>query len=272
MSNVRFTLAHANAANETSEVAHWFVPRSHFLESWGDARAFDGTATIVQPLIAPLHESLSEIELLAILCEDEPSGYASVRKTWKAILGERDDDSRWQQAIANGIIPNTATPAAEVSLQPAAAIQRSVDQATKGLKGIIAEGRIDLVFKPDPTIWDGRFINNGWLQELPKPLTHTVWDNAAWIAPSDAKRLQLTNGDMVSLGEKDDKVGAIEIPVWIVPGHATGCITYSRVMVAELSVGLVRERALISARSSSRMRQLSECRSPFTRLSVIIRS
>jgi molybdopterin-containing oxidoreductase family iron-sulfur binding subunit len=107
IANVEFTLTVASAANETTEACQWLVPRSHFLESWSDARTFDGTASIVQPLIGSLHESLSEIELLAILCEDAPTDYAAVRKTWSATLGERDDDFRWKQAVANGVIAGT---------------------------------------------------------------------------------------------------------------------------------------------------------------------
>lgn len=222
LSKVEFALTLTNAPNETSRITNWLVPRSHFLESWGDARAFGGTASIVQPLIAPLYDSLSEIELLAELCEDEPSGYAAVRKTWKATLGERDDDPRWRRAVADGVIKDSVSPAQSVSLQTGGETKKAVEHIANSSTAAPATDRFDLVFKPDPTIWDGRFINNGWLQELPKPLTHTTWDNAAWIAPADAKRLQLQNGDMISIGSANQKV---EIPVWIVPAHAVGCVT-----------------------------------------------
>lgn len=124
--------------------------------------------------------------------------------------------------------------------QPSAAIQDSAVLASKR-PAVTGDGRFDIVIKPDPTIWDGRFINNGWLQELPKPLTHTVWDNAAWIAPADAERLKLINGDVVSIGETTGEGGTIELPVWIVPGHATGCMTlfagYGRRIVGRVGKG-----------------------------------
>jgi Fe-S-cluster-containing dehydrogenase component len=252
---VPFSLTLANATNETTTATHWFVPCSHFLESWGDARAFDGTASIVQPLIAPLHQSLSAIELLAKLSEDEASGYAAVRKTWNKMLGEKENDSRWQQAVANGVIENSTAPTVKVSLQPSAAIQDSAVLASKR-PAVTGDGRFDIVIKPDPTIWDGRFINNGWLQELPKPLTHTVWDNAAWIAPADAERLKLINGDVVSIGETTGEGGTIELPVWIVPGHATGCMTlfagYGRRIVGRVGKGTGFDlRALVVANSAT---------------------
>jgi Fe-S-cluster-containing dehydrogenase component len=143
----------------------------------------------------------------------------------------------------------------KVSLQPSAAIQDSAVLASKR-PAVTGDGRFDIVIKPDPTIWDGRFINNGWLQELPKPLTHTVWDNAAWIAPADAERLKLINGDVVSIGETTGEGGTIELPVWIVPGHATGCMTlfagYGRRIVGRVGKGTGFDlRALVVANSAT---------------------
>ncbi len=238
LANVDFTLVLANAANETSEKSDWVVPRSHFLESWADARAYDGTASIVQPLIAPLHDSLSDIELLATLCEDEVSGYAAVRKTWQPTLGERDDDPRWQRALADGVIENTATKVVDLVLRKPEEFSDLISATANRPGDSRSASLFDVIVRPDPTIWDGRFINNGWLQELPKPLTHTVWDNAALISPADASRLQLKNGDMVSIGAIDEQ---IEIPVWIAPGHATACITifvgYGRRVVGRVGEG-----------------------------------
>ncbi|MEO8495585.1 MAG: TAT-variant-translocated molybdopterin oxidoreductase [Planctomycetota bacterium] len=249
LAKVEFTLAHVNATNETSAAAKWLVPRSHFLESWADARAFDGTASIVQPLIAPLHDSLSEIELLSILCKDAPTGYAAVRKTWQATLGERDDDSRWQHAVADGVIKNsdeiTTRSVSEVTKldlpRLRVGLRNDASLAPEDSSRESTDNRFAIVFKPDPTIWDGRFINNGWLQELPKPLSHTVWDNAAWIAPADAKRLHLENGDVVSIGEGVAGAGAVDIPIWIMPGQAAGCLTlftgYGRRVVGRVGQG-----------------------------------
>lgn len=237
LEKVPFSLMLASAANETSQKTQWLVPRTHFLESWGDARAHDGTVSIVQPLIAPLHESISDIELLATLCEDAPSAYSSVRKTWQEKLGERDDDPRWQKAVADGIIASATdsssvvphrNPLQSPSLQspPLQSISQLADSHLTGTTNVTKHDTtsdiFDIVIRPDPTIWDGRFINNGWLQELPKPLTHTVWDNPALMAPADAQRLGLSNGDVLAIGEADRQV---DIPIWIAAGHAAGCLT-----------------------------------------------
>ncbi|MEO8270281.1 MAG: 4Fe-4S dicluster domain-containing protein, partial [Aureliella sp.] len=225
LEKVRFSLTLTNAANETSQKTQWLVPRAHFLESWGDARAHDGTVSIVQPLIAPLHDGITEIELLATLCEDSATGYAAVRKTWKDKLGERDDDPRWQKSLADGIIEGSEAPAAELAkaqLVDANGYEKNNTKGGPGQPTSYTSDGFDIVVRPDPTIWDGRFTNNGWLQELPKPLTHTVWDNPALLAPIDAQRLGLSNGDVIAIGQAERQ---IEIPIWIAPGHAPGCIT-----------------------------------------------
>ncbi|MCA9157433.1 MAG: TAT-variant-translocated molybdopterin oxidoreductase [Planctomycetales bacterium] len=244
LEKVHLTLTLTSAANETSQKTKWLLPRTHFLESWGDSRAHDGTVSIVQPLIAPLHEGISDIELMAMLCEDAPRAYAAVRKTWKEKLGERDDDLRWQKTVADGIIEGSASAPVELANDQTALSSISVaefvkahwvDAKSDGKSNAPRDVTItpsqttsptidgfDIVIRPDPTIWDGRFTNNGWLQELPKPLTHTVWENPALMAPADAKRWGLRNGDVLAIGEAD---GQIDIPIWIAAGHAEGCLT-----------------------------------------------
>lgn len=217
---VDFSMALVDIANETSSLCQWTVPRTHFIEAWGDARAFDGTASIVQPMIRPLHQSLSEIELLASLVEDSVSGYEAVRKTWADQLGTAEEDSRWEAALAVGVIPDSSANLLGVSVTPQQKLGRS-SLATR------TDDQFELVVRPDPTIWDGRFANNGWLQELPKPLTHIVWDNPALIAPDDAARMELSNGDILTIEKVSVENGesSLEIPIWIVPGHASGCVT-----------------------------------------------
>ncbi len=222
MAKVNFTLTLAPSVNETTATSKWAVPQSHFLESWGDARAHNGVATIIQPLISPLYQSLSAIDILTLLCEDSASGYEAVRKTWESQLGRSDEDSRWQSAVANGVIDGTESE--QVSLAFDAGSLAEVGQALELKRQSSASpGRFEIVCKPDPTIWDGRFANNGWLQEMPKPLSHVVWDNTVWIAPADAKRLNVENGDVLQIG--DSERDFVEIPAWIVPGHAAGCLT-----------------------------------------------
>ncbi|MBD3675239.1 MAG: 4Fe-4S dicluster domain-containing protein [Planctomycetaceae bacterium] len=204
----------SESPNETSRLVDWVIPKPHFLESWGDARAYDGTASIIQPMISPLYPGLSEIELLASLLGNNPAnGYSEVRKTWERRLGQEKNSSAWQQALADGVIEETAFAPVPLSIEEVPVKENSESSPSD---------EWDVIVKPDPTIWDGRFANNGWLQELPKPLTHVVWDNTAWIAPADAEQLKLSNRDLLEISHADE---TFELPVWIVPGHARGCVT-----------------------------------------------
>lgn len=212
--------------DETAARCDWHLPEAHFLESWSDARAADGTASVVQPLIAPLYQGRTSHELLSMLLgkPGRPS-YDLVKAHWQNSLPEREDaepedfDSRWQTILHDGFIPRTQTAAATATLK----------SASGWLENFSADGdsgdrddRVDVVFRPDPTIWDGRFSNNGWLQELPKPLTKLTWDNAALISPQLAERLQVANGDVVELEYQGRSVRA---PVWLTPGHADRSVT-----------------------------------------------
>jgi molybdopterin-containing oxidoreductase family iron-sulfur binding subunit len=201
--------------DETSFVSHWHIPQAHELESWGDARAFDGTATIRQPLIAPLYAGRSEHELLAAIAgHPELTTHDIVRNYWKGRLGRDDFEKHWRRAVHDGVVSGTQaeprTPdwkfvdrASETVAQPAGA-------ASAGSRGL------ELTFAPDPTVWDGRFANNGWLQELPKPITKFTWDNAALVSPKTAKRLGVSNHEVVELS-LDGRT--VEAPAWIVPGQ-----------------------------------------------------
>ncbi|MGN6543942.1 MAG: molybdopterin dinucleotide binding domain-containing protein, partial [Aureliella sp.] len=215
---VELTIALVDSPNATASRCQWAIPRSHFLEAWGDARAYNGLASIVQPMIMPMHPSLSDIELLAALLDDSESGYQAVRKTWNDRLGADEDDPRWQTALATGIIEGTAAETLEIDAPQEPGEFDPQDLPKPNRDAAVFE----LVLHPDPTVWDGRFANNSWLQELPKPLTHLVWDNPAWLAPSDAAALGVQNGDVIAVHAGEQR---IEVPVWIVPGHATGCVS-----------------------------------------------
>ena len=200
--------------NETSELSHWHIPQSHYLESWGDARAFDGTVTIIQPLIAPLYASKSSHEIMSgLLGRSGESGYDSVRQYWrKQIRG--NFERAWQIALHDGVIAGSASP-------------RKTPKLRNGLKltfpeVIASESSLELNFRPDGSVWDGRFANNGWLQELPKPLTKLTWDNAALISPTTADRLELQNGDLVELSAAGRSAS---IPIWITPGHPVNAVS-----------------------------------------------
>jgi molybdopterin-containing oxidoreductase family iron-sulfur binding subunit len=196
--------------DETSELCDWHIAEAHFLESWSDARAFDGTASIVQPLIAPLYNGRSAHELLsAIVNRPGISAYDIVREHWKSEL-KGDFESLWRRALHDGLIAGTA-------FQPVHVNAQLFNPAPSG-----HEPGIEIVFRPDPTVWDGRFANNGWLQELPKPLTKLTWDNCAQVSPATAAKLRLENEDVIEI----ERVGVrAQAPVWIAAGHADDCIT-----------------------------------------------
>ena len=202
-------------ADETSYLCHWHIPESHFLETWGDARAYDGTATIIQPLIEPLYRTKSAHELLAVMTGQTGKPiYDIIREYWQQNAQAADFESFWRHALHDGLIPETDFPTQTVSLRNPLVLPpgQTVDQ----------DDDLELVFRPDPLIWDGRFANNGWLQELPKPITKLTWDNAALLSPATAERLGLANEQIAEL-----RLGGktLRAPVWIVPGQADGAVT-----------------------------------------------
>ncbi|HEY4491921.1 MAG TPA: molybdopterin dinucleotide binding domain-containing protein, partial [Acidobacteriota bacterium] len=211
LSRVPFRVHLSLYQDETSFLCHWHVPETHFLESWSDAKAFDGTASIVQPLIAPLYGGKSMHEIVAAMAgHPDRSGYQLVQDYWQKQRPGPDFEHFWRKSVHEGFIEGTAFP-----LKSASAHMKSSPKATPP-KGI------ELQFRSDPTIYDGRFANNGWLQELPKPLTKLTWDNVAWISPKTAQRLNVANEDLVEIKHRSNTVRA---PVWIKPGQPEDSIT-----------------------------------------------
>ncbi|MGH7894723.1 MAG: TAT-variant-translocated molybdopterin oxidoreductase, partial [Candidatus Binatia bacterium] len=222
--------------DETSLQCHWHLPEAHYLESWGDVRAYDGTTTLIQPLIAPLYSGKTATEVMAALLESpERSAYDVLRATWRAALSGRpgapDFEVFWKKALHDGVIPETTLPVKAVSM--------GADWDATAPIAPADDAGVEIVFRPDPYFADGRFANNGWLQELPRPITKLVWDNAALVAPATAERLELSNGDIVELGRGDRTV---RTPVWIVPGHAPDSITlsfgYGRTRAGRVATGV----------------------------------
>ncbi len=220
--------------NETSPLCHWHIPETHYLESWSDARAYDGTVTIIQPLIAPLYNGRSAHELLAALMgQPGRSSYDIVRDYWKQQNRSKDFELFWRTALHGGLIAGTALPPKSVTLKPVSSYG-SLESETRNSK-LETRNSLEILFRPDPTIFDGRFANNGWLQELPKPLTKLTWDNAVLISPSTAERLGFsyrvgtTGGEhgrvFVDLIELRYQGRTVRAPVWITPGHADDCVT-----------------------------------------------
>jgi molybdopterin-containing oxidoreductase family iron-sulfur binding subunit len=199
--------------DETAAECNWHVNEAHYLECWGDGRAYDGTASIQQPLIAPLFNGKSALELLAeVSGYAQKSGYDIVKTLWLKSLG---NEKAWNKAVHDGVIAGTtfaaATPAAN-----AGAIGSALDAAP------VPSGEYEINFVQDPSLYDGRFANNGWLQEAPDPMTKLVWDNAALMSKDTADKLTVKNEDVVRVSLKGRD---LLLPVWIVPGHAKDSIT-----------------------------------------------
>ncbi len=222
--------------DETSAYADWHVPEAHPLEAWSDARAFDGTVSIIQPLIAPLFDSKSSHEMLAELLGEPKPGYDTLldyyRTTYKP-AGAVSFEKWFQTVLHDGIVPNTALPAVTVTA-PTGLAER--------LPAPVAGSGLEIAFRLDPTLWDGRYANNSWLQELPKPITTLVWDNAAIISPLTAQKvglvsagnkLSITQTDATEFGQSSGKRVVeltfqgqkLQMPVWILPGQPDDVIT-----------------------------------------------
>jgi molybdopterin-containing oxidoreductase family iron-sulfur binding subunit len=201
--------------DETAALSQWYIPEAHFLEAWGDVRAHDGTVAIVQPLIEPLFNGRSAAEILALFTSPTPSSsYDIVRAYWQGQHGGGDFDAWWQGALNRGIVPDTSVPATNPTVDTG-----RIDSALATQGG---SGGLEIIFQPDPSVWDGRFANNGWLQELPKPLTKVTWDNPILISPATAQRLGLQNEDEVELRYNGRAATA---PVYVLPGHADESVT-----------------------------------------------
>ncbi len=281
--------------DETSELCHWHVPAAHYLESWGDTRSYDGTVTILQPLIEPLYEGKTPYELLAVFSEQyDRKPYEIVKSFWQGhreelTAGARqeqaagagaatrvqttrqpqpsspassaDFETWWRQSIHDGFVANSSLPAKTVSMQANWASQNQ-NSGTQPA----ATGGYEIVFRTDPSIYDGRFANNGWLQELPKPLTKITWDNAALVSPNTAKQLGITNSigqkggdinvDGLRIKYRDQTIGELEqVPAWIMPGQPDDVITiylgYGRKRAGRVGSGLGFDAYSIRASDSS---------------------
>jgi molybdopterin-containing oxidoreductase family iron-sulfur binding subunit len=231
--------------DETAALCTWHIPQTHYLEAWGDARAFDGTVSMIQPLIAPLYYGKSGHELLGAMTRQQPirSDYEIVRDYWRARKLWPDFEQGWRRALHDGFIRGTELRSREVrvendfelrdtaSLVPAPGVPHKAPAA--------AIEHLEICFRPDPHLWDGRFANNGWLQECPKPLSKLVWDNAVLVSPALAQRDDLATNDVVEISFQDRTIRG---PVWVMPGQAQNTITlhlgYGRSRVGRVGAGV----------------------------------
>ncbi|HEY0724872.1 MAG TPA: TAT-variant-translocated molybdopterin oxidoreductase, partial [Pyrinomonadaceae bacterium] len=263
--------------DETSEWSHWHVPAAHYLESWGDTRSYDGTVSIVQPLIQPLYDGKTAFELLAVFTEQyDRKPYDMVKAFWQT---QRSGPGQ-TQAASNQTARPTATPAAEAT--PAPAPSPSQDFETWWRQSVhdgfmansafqpktfamnsgwanqqtppaqqAAAGTFELVFRTDPSIYDGRFANNGWLQELPKALTKVTWDNVAIVSPNSGQQIANATNNGGAIKGREHYVPLVEItnqqgqkitaPLWIMPGQPDGVVTvhlgYGRRLAGKVGTG-----------------------------------
>jgi len=236
LGKVRLKIHMSLYPEETSRVSDWHIPQTHFLEEWSDTRAFDGTASIVQPLIQPMFQGISAHELMAVLSGPPRSSYETVRSYWQNSRPGPDFERFWVKALNDGVIEGTQF----AEMQPGSGASTVAVRAENARPSTAAQdGTLEIIFRPDPSIYDGRFANNAWLQELPNPITKLTWDNAVLCAPAFAERLGLANQDVVELQYRGRKVQG---PVWIVPGHADGCVTvhlgYGREAVGRIGEGI----------------------------------
>ncbi len=203
--------------DETSEVCAWHLSRAHYLESWGDARTFNGTVSIVQPLIEPLFDGRSTIEVLSLIVDEKPrTGYDIVRETVKSLVGNSFTEYRWKKLLAEGLIDGTEWKPVQIEKLASGAIsgEKSAPYSSP------AKGEYELVFYTDK-VHDGRFANNGWLQELPDPMTRLTWDNAAVMSEKTARSIGVQQDELLALSVEGAKVDA---PVYFLPGMAEGVI------------------------------------------------
>jgi MoCo/4Fe-4S cofactor protein with predicted Tat translocation signal len=220
--------------DETSGNADWHINAAHYLEAWSDARAYDGSVTIIQPMIDPLYAGKTAHDIIQSMLDDPAaSTFDVVRGNWfnggasspgldapastpesvvmaGALTG--DDDENFRKALHNGVIPNSAFAAKSLSEKSGTSLQAPPSQP----------GQIEVVFRPDPSVYDGRYANIGWLQELPKPVTNIAWDNAALMSHATAEKLGVAEADVIQIAANGLKIKA---PVFAVPGMADDSIT-----------------------------------------------
>jgi MoCo/4Fe-4S cofactor protein with predicted Tat translocation signal len=203
--------------DETAYNCDWHLTGTHYLEHWSDARTANGMVTIVQPLIAPLYGGHSPHELMAVLNnQPDTAGYDVVRATWQAqFKGTGTFDEFWRRSIHDGFVAGT-------EFQPKTVKVKSHDfPATPSNQ---SQG-IEMAIRFDPSVYDGRFSNNGWLQELPKPLTKLTWDNAIMVSPKMAKDMKFPADQNAAVAQIEYRGRKIEGPVWVQPGHPEDTIT-----------------------------------------------
>jgi MoCo/4Fe-4S cofactor protein with predicted Tat translocation signal len=202
--------------NETTQFCHWNINEAHYLEAWSDGRAYDGTVSIIQPLIAPLYMGKSVHEVLSTLMGDSgATGYDIVRSYWQKQHTGVDFEGWWRKTLNDGFVEGSTFAPRSLSAKSGSVPASSSANTTDA-------NALEVNFRRDPSIYDGQFSNNGWLQELPKPMSKLTWDNAVQIGPKMAEREGLKAMDVVTIELNGRKVTG---PVWIQAGHPDHSVT-----------------------------------------------
>jgi MoCo/4Fe-4S cofactor protein with predicted Tat translocation signal len=212
LSNVKTVVHLGSHLDETGEAAHWHINNQHYMEMWSDARAYDGTVSIVQPMIDPMYGGHAAHEFIQSMLDDPNiSAYDAVRANWKQQLSKGDFEFNWRKALHDGWIADTA-------FQPKSVAAKGGASAASALAN--GDG-IEVAFRPDTNVYDGRYANVGWMQEIPRPVTNLSWDNAAQMSFATLEKLQLSEDDAVeiSVGGKKIIAGALAVP-----GQADGVV------------------------------------------------
>ena len=226
--NIPIRVHHGLYQDETAELCQWHVNEAHYLEAWSDGRAYDGTVSIVQPLIAPLYDGKSAHEVVSLLMgQASTSGHDIVKAYWQK-QHSSDFDKFWRKSLNDGWVEGTAFAPKQVTAKT----------GNFSILVAIPSGGVELNFRRDPSIYDGRFCNNGWLQELPKPMNKLTWDNAVLISPKTAEEKNLKTEDVVEISLNGKSV---EGAIWIQAGHPDNSITvflgYGRRRVGRVGAG-----------------------------------
>ena len=231
------------AEDETAQLATWNVPQAHYLEFWGDGRASDGSYVSVQPMILPLFGAWSELDLLAKVAGlEKPTGPELVQDTFKEIAKPADFFTAWAKFLHDGFLANSAVKPGALAFDGAAALTLVKERFSTPATG---DDVYEVVFTACPKVDDGRYNNNGWLQEVPDPITKLTWDNAAQISPATARKLGIKienkDGEHYEMVEIQLEKGSLKMPSIIAPGHAEGSITiplgYGRTAVGRVGSG-----------------------------------
>jgi molybdopterin-containing oxidoreductase family iron-sulfur binding subunit len=220
--------------DETTALSDWHLPAAHYLESWGDARTSDGTLVPIQPLIAPLFGGLTELEFLSRLAGlDQLNPYEVVRETFRGLTAESEIELEWKKFLRHGFLADSAGRHVDAPLnwpKLVEVLRTYVATSEKTATLAPAQNRLEAVFRRDHRVDDGRYNNNGWLQELPDPITKLTWENVVTLSPKTAKDLGVYFEDperdklLVPLVKVELDGRTLEAPVWVQPGQADNTI------------------------------------------------